>query len=75
MFTAASDGGYAATLLSRGIICVAVRGGQHVDMLDVPMVVPDHVWDVLMQHKDQFPYKPQRSGRRDGEVHPWRVPM
>jgi hypothetical protein len=75
MFTAEADGGYASTLLSRGIICVAARGGQRVDMFDVPMVIPDHVWDVLVQHKDQFPYKPQKSSRGGGEVHPWRVPI
>jgi hypothetical protein len=69
MFTAESDGGYAATLLSRGIVVVAVRPNQHVDMSAVPMAIPDHVWDVLVRHKDQFPYSPQKS-----QGHPWRVP-
>lgn len=42
MITADSDGGYASTLLSRGIIRIAAQPNQHVDMTDVPMVVPDH---------------------------------
>jgi hypothetical protein len=75
MFTAASDGGYAATLLSRGLVRVAAQSGQHVDMFDVPMMVPDYVWDVLVEHKEQFPYTPQRNSRGGGEPHPWRVPI
>jgi hypothetical protein len=47
MFTAESDGGYAATLLARGIVRIAVQPNQHVAMSDVPMAVPDYVWDVL----------------------------
>jgi hypothetical protein len=75
MFSAESDGGYAAPLLSRGIVIVAARPGQHVSMSDVPMAIPDHVWDVLVKHKDQFPYKPPTPRRRDDvEPHPWRVP-
>jgi len=75
MFSAESDGGYAVLLLSRGIIIVAARPGQHVSMSDVPMAIPDHVWDVLVKHKDQFPYKAPTPRRRDDvEPHPWRVP-
>ena len=75
IFSAESDGGYAAPLLSRGIVIVAARPGQHVSMSDVPMAIPDHVWDVLAKHKDQFPYKAPTPGRRDDvEPHPWRVP-
>jgi hypothetical protein len=73
MFSAAIDGGYAATLLSRGIVQIAARTNQHVDQFDVPMEIPDYVWDVLIRHKDQFPYKPRT--RNDHEVHPWRVPV
>lgn len=76
MFTAESDGGYAAPLLSRGIVVVAARPGQHVTMSDVPMAIPDHIWEVLAECKDQFPYKPERSRERGAEfeTHPWRVP-
>jgi hypothetical protein len=37
MSGAACDGGYASTLLSRGIVRVAAKPGQHIDMMDVPM--------------------------------------
>ncbi len=45
-FTADSDGGYAATLLSRGIIIVLARLGQYLHLNKVPMAVPDFLWDV-----------------------------
>lgn len=72
MFTCDSDGGYAATLLSRGIVRIAARRGQHVEMTDVPMVIQDHVWAVLSEHQSVFPYSPPRRGQV--EPHPWRVP-
>jgi Super-infection exclusion protein B len=73
MFTCASDGGYAATLISRAILVRALQSGQVFRMDDMPMAVPDHIWDVLLAHKDQFPYRPER-GERGAEVEPWRVP-
>jgi Super-infection exclusion protein B len=73
MFTCAADGGYAATLISRGILVRALRGGQVFASEDMPVAVPDHIWDVLLAHKDQFPYKPER-GKGGVETHPWRVP-
>ncbi|MCA6114959.1 superinfection exclusion B family protein [Bradyrhizobium sp. WSM 1738] len=75
MFTAESDGGYAASLLSRGIVVVAARPGQHITMSDVPMAVPDHVWDVLIAHKDHFRINrgaAMISSRIRGECHGWR---
>ena len=57
-FTAASDGGHARTLLSRGIVIILARDGQLLDPENVPMTIPDHLWDVLQKHKDEFPYKP-----------------
>jgi hypothetical protein len=72
-FTAAADGGYAATLLSRGIVCVIAQHGQQLHPEDVPMTIPDPLWQVLIQHKEQFPYTPPK--RSDGvEPYPWRVP-
>lgn len=71
MFSAEADGGYAAPLLSRGIVRIAVRPNQHVALMDVPMVIPDHIWEVLVEHKDQFPNTPPKKG----DAHPWRVPM
>jgi hypothetical protein len=74
MLTAASDGGYATTLISRGIICLALKPGQRADMFDVPMMVPDDVWNVLIENKDQFPYSFTPKNRGDVERHPWRRP-
>jgi hypothetical protein len=34
--------------------------------------VPDHIWNELMKHKEQFPYTPVKCG--DVEPYPWRVP-
>jgi superinfection exclusion protein B len=73
MFTCATDGGYANTLISQGIVVRALTSGQVFRMEDMPVAVPDHIWDVFLAHKDQFPYRPER-GERGGEVHPWRVP-
>jgi hypothetical protein len=75
VFTADSDGGYAATLLSMGFVRIIAHPGQHVDPFAVPMGIPDPVWDALIEHKDAFPYTPEywhdRSGRV--EAHPWRI--
>ncbi len=70
MITADQDGGFAATLISQGILTIAARRGQVLDVLAVPFVVPDHIWDELMAQKEHFPYEPVK-GR---EAHPWRVP-
>ena len=70
-FTAASDGGHARTLLSRGIVIILARDGQLLDPENVPMTIPDHLWDVLQKHKDEFPYKPPDGGETEGA--PWRV--
>ena len=71
-FTAPSDGGHAATLISRRIIVRALVPGQMFSAEDMPLAIPDHIWDVLVQHKEQFPYTPKK--RQDGvEPHPWRV--
>jgi hypothetical protein len=73
MITADRDGGYANTLISRGMLVMVARPGQVLDASDVPFAVPDHVWKVFSAHKESFPYKP--VNRRDGvEPHPWRVP-
>jgi hypothetical protein len=69
-FEAASDGGRAATLMSRGIVRIAGQKNQHMDMNHVPMIIPDHLWKVLAEHKEQFPYTPPPRGER--QPHPWR---
>lgn len=70
-FTGAMDGGYAATLISRGIIVQALVSGQAWHPEEVPYVIPDHVWDALAENKNNFPYKSEQFG--DVEPHPWRV--
>ena len=70
-FTAAADGGHARTLLSRGIVMIVARDGQRLDPENVPMTIPDHLWDVLQEHKHEFPYKPPEDD--ETEAYPWRV--
>jgi hypothetical protein len=71
-FCAAADGGKARILLSRGIVTIVAQPGQQLDSEDVPMTIPDHLWDVLRKHKNEFPYTPVEDD--DGvEIHPWRV--
>ena len=49
-------------------------GGQRFDVDKVPMAVPDHVWRVLEEQPDQFPYKPEYSeDRHKVEMQPWRM--
>jgi hypothetical protein len=72
MFTADETGGYAATLMSRGIIVSALRPGQVFDRLEKPMAIPDHIWSVLLTYKDQFPCKPTVA--YESEECPWCVP-
>jgi hypothetical protein len=69
IFTADSDGGYATTLISRGVVVRALISGQRFHPSEMPLEIPDHVWQVLEKHKDQFRYDP--SAEEDG--HPWRV--
>ena len=68
-FTADMDGGHAGTLLARKFIIMAAPGPL-VDRTRFPMLVPDHVWSVLQEHRDEFPFAP---GRRD-EPDPWHIP-
>ncbi len=69
-FTAAINGGHAATLISRGIIVTQMVGGQQASQMDVPMGTTDHIWEVLERHRNLFPHKPEMN--RGTEVHPWR---
>ncbi|MHB8483387.1 MAG: super-infection exclusion protein B [Nitrospiria bacterium] len=66
-FTCDVDGGYANTLISRGIVVPALRSGQTFSTNNMPVVIPDHIWDVLERHKDRFPYTPT------DDTHPWRI--
>jgi hypothetical protein len=70
-FRCDADGGNAVTLIAEGIVRYAVRPGQVVNREDVPMRIPDHLWEVLARRKAEFFYRPRLEGGT--EVHPWRV--
>ena len=73
-FTADIDGGYAGTLLSRGFIQIIAVHSQRFDEDKTPMAVPEHVWKVMEEQPDEFPYKPEYSeGRHKVEMEPWRM--
>jgi hypothetical protein len=73
IITTDQDGGFATTLISRGILRCALRPNQAYTVAEVPLAVPDHIWDELIKQRETFPYTP--PNRRDGvEPHPWRVP-
>jgi hypothetical protein len=65
------DGGYAATLISRGIVICGLRPGQAGSTHHIPFIIPDHIWSVLIKHKSEFPYKPPPLG--ENEIHPWAI--
>lgn len=70
MFTGASDGGYAVTLISRQIVRHALQPGQVFSEDDMPMGIPDHLWKVLEEHHAEFPISEEE---KEGP-YPWRVP-
>ena len=70
MFTNTLDCGHANTLLSRGIVVVAVRKGQVFTEHEVPFAIPEHIWTVLKKHQKEFPYTPPQRG--ESPAHPWR---
>lgn len=69
MFRYTIDGGRAATLLARGIVRIA--GNQYVDPRRVPFIIPNHIWKVLAENRDAFPYTPPAPGQP--EPYPWGV--
>jgi len=68
VFTNTIDGGYATTLISKGIVVSAARPGQAFRRNDYPFEIPRPVWDILMRHKASFPYSDET------DYQPWRVP-
>jgi hypothetical protein len=76
-FDVDQDGGYASTLLGKRYIYFIGQHGQAIDPVRVPVAVAEHVWQVLQERPEDFPYTPEiRSDARGGkfEVHPWRIP-
>ncbi|MDO8273450.1 MAG: super-infection exclusion protein B [Gammaproteobacteria bacterium] len=73
MFQSDQDGGYAAPLISKGIIkiSVSVEDEQFVHSSWVPFEIPDYIWRELVARKEMFPYSP--PGRGKTEVYPWAI--
>jgi hypothetical protein len=55
MFDYTIDGGAANTLISKRIVVCAMLPGQSALAYGVTFKIPDHVWDVLVKHKAEFP--------------------
>lgn len=56
-FTATMDCGYAASLYKRGFIQSDAQHGHSYGISEFPFSVPDHIWQVLEEKRDQFPSK------------------
>ena len=56
-FQCDSTGGYAATLIAQGIVERALRHGDLFEHNAMPFVIPNHVWEVLERHKEEFLYE------------------
>ena len=69
-FLAELSGGYAVGLISKGFIRRGLSPGQAFDTNHVPFNVPEHLWSVLQEHQDCFPYAPPEDGV---EKHPWAI--
>ncbi len=57
------DGGYAVTLISRGIVVCNLRPGQAGSSHHIPFNIPDHIWSVLLEHKTNFPISPRHPAK------------
>lgn len=64
-FTAEMDGGHAASLYKRRFIQTDAQNGHYYGPYEFPFSVPDHIWSVLEENRDQFP-----SEFRDQKL-PW----
>lgn len=74
-FEADRDGGYAVTLISRGIVRLHLVHGQAIVEGSVPFTVPDHLYAELERNREQLKYVPEFSDSYpDIEMEPWRIP-
>ena len=71
VFQTDQDGGYAAPLISKGIVRVSARRGQVLDPVQVPFEIPDHIWTVLKSNQREFPYYPPSD--REDATYPWAI--
>lgn len=69
-FTTDVTGGFAASLIGRGLIVRAIRPGQAIDQLVTPFSVDEAVWKALQQRKDEFEH-PEPDGRPPYVDSPW----
>lgn len=68
MFTCALDGGHASTLISRGIVRVALIPNQAFGSDDMPVEIPSPIWRFLKVHRSNFPC----DDIPEDAPHPWR---
>ena len=68
MFDHTIDGGAANTLISKRIVVCAMLPGQSALAYGFTFEIPDHVWDVLVKHKAEFP-----NTRKAGEPFPYAI--
>jgi hypothetical protein len=61
--------GVKRNMYGRGFVVPCARQGQMLDLTRVPFKVPDHIWKVAMEHRDEFPYTRDPRG---GDA--WRIP-
>ncbi len=54
-FTAEMDGGHAASLYKRGFIQTDAQIGHSYNPFEFPFSVPDHIWSLLEETREQFP--------------------
>ena len=71
VFQADQDGGYAAPLISKGIVRIAGQRGQVMDLTRIPFEIPDHIWSELASNRSAFEYTPPRG--KEPESFPWAV--
>jgi Super-infection exclusion protein B len=70
-FRYAADGGYASSLIAKGLIVCTAFPGQRCNGWEVPFEIPDYVWKVLVRHKSQFDFT-DRGGPFPWAIH-WSV--
>lgn len=75
-FEGTPDCGYASLLYSLGYVQMIGQHRGSFDYYSVPFGVPDPVWEVLVERKDEFPYRMAAAARgRTVELSPWRKPV
>lgn len=64
------DGEDAATLMAKGFLVLPNRCPLEIHR-DIQVVVPDHIWKILVNHKENFSYRPVMN--HGVETDPWRT--